>query len=219
MGNTWDWSFVGKATLDLLSAVPLTLLVTVLGAVISLILGALLAILRVSRSRVMSKTADFVSDLLRGTPFLAMLFFVFYAFPQFGVVLDQFATGVLVLGLYYAGYASDAFRSAVIAIPRTTLESCVALNLSIAHSWRRVIVPLAVRASVPTLMNYGVMSFKQTAILVAIGLPILLGKAQQIGYGSFRYLEVYTIAGIIYLLISYPLAYLARRMESKRVFD
>lgn len=217
--SAWQWDVAWQITPILLDSLKLTLWVTVVGSFLAWILGLLLAAGRLSRNAVLSFAAREITDFVRGTPFLIQLFFVFYVFPYAGIMLSPFLTGVLVLGMYYGAYASDTFRASILAVPKPILESCVALNLSRRQAWMRILLPLAMRASIPPLMNYFAMCFKETSLLVVIGLPILLGKAQEIGYESFRYLEAYTIAGIIFIVLTLPVSYLVRRLEARHVFD
>lgn len=217
--TTWDWDFVREVTPTLLKSLWPTFLITVFGFGIAVVLGCLLVIARVNRARPVRYSANGLADLIRSTPFLVLLFLIFYALPQIGIVLSPFVAGVVTLGIYYTGYASDTLLASMRAIPPALIEASAVLGMPNGHTWRRVIIPLAARASVPGLTSYLIMCFKETALLVAIGVPVLLGKAQSIGYFNFRYLEVYTIVGLIYLVITYPAAWLLRRIEAKNVFE
>lgn len=217
--DIWSWTIVEDILPALLGSLALTVWVTVLGSALAWMLGMVLAGMRLSRTSVLARFGVQVAHFVRGTPFLVQLFFVFYVFPYAGITLTPFVTGVVVLGIYYGAYASDTFMASIKAIPQPLLESCLALNLTTRRAWRRIIVPLAFRASLPGLMNYVILCFKETALLVAIGLPILLGQAQELGYTNFRYLEAYTLVGVIYLVLSYPAALLVRRLEATHVFE
>lgn len=203
----------------MLHALLPTLLLTLLGAAVALSVGLVLALARLSRYRMLRTSANALTQLIRGTPSLVLLYFLYFGIAQVGILLSQFVAAVVVLGIYYSGYVSDAFRAAILAIPKPLIESCVALNLRHHHSWLRIILPLGWKAALPALMNYLIMAFKETAIFVAIGLPILLGKAKEIGFINFRYLEVYTLAGLIYIVCTVPAIALVRRLESRDVFE
>ncbi|MBK0418798.1 amino acid ABC transporter permease [Leucobacter sp. CSA1] len=215
MSDVWDWEFAVEVLPKILEALPLTLVVSLVGGVLAIVLGLLLALARLSPYPFASRSSGTVSKLLRGTPFLVQLFFVYYALPQWGVRIDAFWTGVIVLCLYYSVYMADAFISGVQTVSPTLIEVCAVINLTTAQAWRRVILPLAVPRSSPSLMNYLIMALQQSAVLMAIGLGVLLGRAQEIGYSSFRYLETYTICGLIYIVIAVPALLLVRRLEKR----
>jgi polar amino acid transport system permease protein len=118
-----------------------------------------------------------------------------------------------VLGIHYSMYAAEAYRAGIEAVPRGQWEAARALHLSPAWTWRSVILPQSVRRSIPPLGSYLIAMYKETALLFAIGLPVLLAEAKIVGTSSFRLLEPLTLAGFMYLLISYPSSLLLRRWE------
>jgi polar amino acid transport system permease protein len=145
-----------------------------------------------------------------------LLFFVFYALPRYGVLLSAMTTGVLVLGLTYATYSSEVYRGGLAALPQHIWDACHALGLHPRTTWRKVVIPMVIRSSIGALGNYVVILYKQTFLLVAIGVPVLLTVAQSQGYASYRYLEPFTLAGVLYLALNLPsiaaIRYLERRV-------
>lgn len=216
----WDSAFFFENVLPrVVGAVPLTLLITLLSGAISVTLGYGLAAISVSRFRVGAWVSSGLQRVVRGTPLIIQLFAVYYLLPAVGIVIDAFATALMVLGVHYACFLAGSYEKGIRSIPAHLLESCLALGLSIPHAWRRVVIPLSLRVSVPSTMNYLILIFKQTALLFAIGIPVILGAAQSIGYEHFRYLEAYTAAGLIYLVITATASALVRRLERNGVFD
>lgn len=219
METVWDWQVLWKATPALLASLWLTLLVAIVGTFVSWIFGAMLAYWQLSRNQMVAAIMIGLKDVIIGTPFLLHVFMAFFVLPFIGILLSPFTTAVITVGMYYGAFASDTFRAAITAIPRPILESCVALHIEPRQAWRKIILPLAFRASIPAMLNYFIMAFKQTAMFVVIGMPIVLGKAQELGYQSFRYLEVYTAAAAIYLVCTIPLTFAVRRLENRHVFE
>jgi polar amino acid transport system permease protein len=215
VSDAWDSQFALGSLPSILSSLPLTLVVSAAGGALAIVLGLALAMLRFSPHNALSESAAAASKLLRGTPFLVQLFFVYYALPHWGIRINAFWTGVIVLGLYYSAYMADAFVSGLQTIPRTLVEVSAVMNFSPAHTWRRVLLPLAIPKASPSILNYLIMAFQQSAVLMAIGLGVLLGRAQEIGYSSFRYLETYTICGIVYIAVAVPALLLVRRLEKR----
>ncbi|MCK6450092.1 MAG: amino acid ABC transporter permease [Alphaproteobacteria bacterium] len=208
---TWDWAYALRILPDLLHGVLVTVLVTAACAAIALVGGLLVAVFATVGGRAGRFFLRAAVDLFRGVPILVLLYFGFYALPQVGIVLPAYVVGVLVLGAIYAAYCSEVYRGALITTPPGIRDACAALGLSAYATWRKVQLPLAIRKSMPALINYVVVLYKQSAFLFAIGVPVLLAEAQIAGYQHFRYLEPYTLAGLLYLLMNLPFVFFLRR--------
>ncbi|HUA03243.1 MAG TPA: ectoine/hydroxyectoine ABC transporter permease subunit EhuD [Solirubrobacteraceae bacterium] len=209
----WDWHFAAHIFPQLLSALVVTIEATVLGSVIALVLGLLLAIGRRSHRRVISWPIAMFVEFIRSTPLLVQLYFLFFVLPDLGIVLAPLTAGVIGLGLHYATYTSETYRAGIEGVPRGQWEAAKALNLSTRRTWTGVILPQAVPAVIPALGNYVNAMFKDSVLLSAITVIELLGKAQEIGALSFRYLEPYTEVGVLFLVLSLTAAILVRRLE------
>ena len=146
-------------------------------------------------------TGGFI-EFIRSTPVLIQIFFMFYVFPQFGVVIPAFAAGVLALGIHYAAYCSEVYRAGLEAMPRGQWEAAIALNLSPWRTYKDVIIPQAIPPVVPALGNYLIGMFKETPLLSAIAVVELMQTAKIIGSETFRYLEPITMVGVFFLVMS-----------------
>jgi polar amino acid transport system permease protein len=212
---TWDWSYVLQILPDLMVGVWYTVLITVASSAIALTAGLLLAILENVSTRLGRAFVRFLLELFRGVPILVLLYFGYYVLPEAGLLIPAMALGIAVLGIVYAAFCSEVYRGSLITIPGGLRDACVALNLSPYVTWRRVLVPLMIQRAAPALINYVLVLFRQTSLLFAIGVPVLLGKAQVAGYESFRYLEPYTLAGVLYLGMNLPFIYILSRYRAK----
>jgi len=212
---TWDWNFVFQILPDLLVGVWYTILITIGSAAIALIGGLLLAIFENVSTRAGRLVVRFFLGLFKGVPILVLLYFGYYLLPQFGLTLPAMAIGIAVLGLVYAAFCSEVYRGGLITIPAGLRDASVALGLSPYVMWRRVYVPLMIQRASPALINYVLTLFRQTSFLFAIGVPVLIGKAQVAGYQSFRYLEPFTVAGALYLALNIPFLFLLSRFKTK----
>lgn len=215
MGGNWDWEFAWDILPDLLRGLWVTIQATGVGIVIAITLGLVLALLRRSRLRLVSWPTAFVIEFIRGTPLLVQLFFLFFVLPDLGIVLSGFTAGVLGLGVHYATYCSEVYRSGIESVPRGQWEAATALNFSPATTWRQVILPQAVPTVIPALGNYLVAMFKDAPLLFSITVIELLATARNISSITFRSLEAYTLAGVLFLLVSIPSAMLVRRLEGR----
>lgn len=209
----WDWHFAFHIFPQLLQGLKVTIEATVLGSVIAMLLGLLLAIGRRSHNRLVSwPIASFV-EFIRSTPLLIQLYFLFFVLPNLGIVLPALTAGVIGLGVHYATYTSETYRAGIEGVPRGQWEAAKALNLSTRRTWVGVVLPQAIPAVIPALGNYVNAMFKDTPLLAAITVIELLGTAQNIGAQTFRYLEPITEVGLLFLVVSLTAAYLVRRLE------
>ncbi|OXM64586.1 MULTISPECIES: ectoine/hydroxyectoine ABC transporter permease subunit EhuD [Amycolatopsis] len=209
----WDWNFAFGILPELLRGLWVTVQVTLAGIVIALVVGLVVAVLRHLRIPVLRQILWFYVEFVRGTPLLVQAYFAFYVLPLYGITFSAMVTGIIVIGLNYSAYTAEVYRAGIESVPSGQWEAATALSLPWRRRWQAVVLPQAVRAVVPALGNYLMQMFKDSAILSAITVLELLGHATAIGSGSYRYLEPYTLVGLLFLLVSYPAAKLIRRLE------
>lgn len=216
----WDWAYaisilpaLGKATLVTIEA-------TFIGFLLALVLGLVLALLRMSGPKV-GWVVSALIEFIRSTPLLIQIFFLYFVFPSFGIVLDAFTAGVIALGLHYGCYCAEVYRAGLEAVPRGQWEASVALNLSSWTTFKDIILPQAIPPIVPALGNYLVALFKETPLLSAIAVLELMQTAKMMGSESFRYIEPMTLVGVIFLVLSLVSAsgirWLERRLNQRSV--
>lgn len=200
--DMWDWEYVWDILPTLVLALGITIEVTILAFIIALILGLLFALMRRSKSLWLSlPTAGFV-EAVRSTPELIQIYFLYFALPQYGIMMSAIMTGVLGLGVHYACYCSEVYRAGLDGVPRGQLEAAASLNLSTYRMYRDVIIPQAIPPMVPALGNYLIVLFKITPILAAIAVVEVMRQALNIGSHHFRYIEPITLVGIFFLILS-----------------
>jgi polar amino acid transport system permease protein len=209
----WDWAFAFSIVPELLQGLGITVEVTLIGTVIAMVVGLLVAVIRFSGVPVLRQLFGFFVEFVRGTPLLVQAYFAFYVLPLSGVKLSPMVTGIIVMGINYSAYTAEVYRAGIESVPRGQWEAATALSLPLRRRWQSVVLPQAVRNVIPALGNYLVQMFKDTAILSAITVPELLNHATAIGSSSYRFLEAYTLVGILFLVVSYPAARLIRRLE------
>lgn len=197
----WSWSYTLEILPVLTGAAIVTIEATLLSFVIALVLGLVLAILRMSGPVVGWLASAFV-EFVRSTPLLIQIFFLFFVLPQAGIVLDAFTAGIIALSIHYGCYCSEVYRAGLEAVPRGQWEACTALNLSSLNTFKNVILPQAIPPIVPALGNYLVALFKDTPLLSAIAVLELVQTAKNLGSENFRYTEPMTIVGLAFLVLS-----------------
>lgn len=213
----WDWGYAFEVLPQLLRALLVTLEITLLGSVLALVLGLLVAVVRQARIPVLDQVLWALVEFIRSTPLLVQVFFLYFALPRFGITLSALTVGVLGLGLHYATYTSEVYRAGIEAVPRGQWEAATALSLPRSRTWTGVILPQAIPRVLPALGNYVISMFKEVPLLLAISVVEVVNKAQEIGSQTFRFTEPFTIAGLLFLVLSYPASMLVRRLERRRV--
>jgi polar amino acid transport system permease protein len=212
----WDWNFFWDVFPDVVSdGLLITFEATVYGSVIAYLLGLVLALLRRSPVRIVRGVTWAFIEFIRSTPLLVQIFFLFFVLPDFGLKFDPLTTGVIALGLHYATYAAEVYRAGIEAVPVGQWEAATALSLPRARTWRAVILPQAIPRVLPALGNYTISMLKETPLLLTIGVLDIAGAAFQEGSERFRYLEPITVAGILFLVLSYSASLLVRWLERR----
>ncbi|MFL6609413.1 MAG: ectoine/hydroxyectoine ABC transporter permease subunit EhuD [Pseudomonas sp.] len=211
----FDWSYAAQILPDLLRASLNTVGITLIGFLIAIVLGLFLAIGRRSRRFWLSWPATAVIEFIRSTPLLIQVYFLYYVLPNYGLSLTAMQVGILGIGLHYACYIAEVYRSGLDAVPRAQWEAVTALNIAPYDAYRNIILPQALRPIVPPLGNYLVAMLKDTPVLSAITVVEIMQQAKNIGSENFRYLEPITMVGLFFLALSLALAYLVRRLETR----
>jgi len=213
---TWRWDYTWEVLPDLMVAfLQYTLGITLAAGLLAVVLGLVLALGRRSDNKWVSRPTFGVIEFIRSTPVPIQLFFVYFGLPTIGLRMSALVTGILVLGVHYACYMSEVYRAGIEAIPKGQWEACTALSLSPQRTWRAVVLPQVIRRIVPSAGNQIIALFKETPFLIVIGVGEMVYVANQFGSATFRYIEPVTIAGLIFLLASYPTSVLMRRLEAR----
>lgn len=183
------------------------------GMAIALVLGLALALGRISpRAWLRLPVAAFV-ELIRGSPLLLQLFYIYYVLPVFGLRLTPIEAGLLGLGINYGAYLSEVFRAGIAAVSHGQREAAESLGMSGAQTMRFVILPQAWRIVIPPTGNYFVSLFKDTALVSTISIAELMFQGQLIASDTFRYMRIYSIIFVIYVVISIPASMGVRWLE------
>ncbi|GAA4330866.1 ectoine/hydroxyectoine ABC transporter permease subunit EhuD [Pigmentiphaga soli] len=212
---SWDWAYALSLLPRLARGLELTVLATLAGSLVAAALGFVWTMVRIWRLPVLSQAASGAVIFLRGTPLIVQLFFWFYVLPLAGLKLSPLTAGILALGIYYSSYMSEIYRAGLEAVPPGQWEACLVLSLPLPRVWLGVILPQIARIVTPMLATYVIVMFKESALLSTITVTEMFWQAMDAGYESFRFVEPITMAGILYWLISYPLAILFRYVERR----
>lgn len=211
----WKWDFTLEILPQLLWATLNTLMAAGLGYLIALIVGLVFALAQRTPWRPVTFVVREFVEFIRSTPLVLQIFFVYYVGPQFGVRLSPWTSGMIAIGLHYAAYLSEVYRAGLEGVPKGQWEACRALNLSARRTYFGIVIPQALPIALPGMGNYLVGIFKDTPMLSVIGVAELMHAANAIGSEHYRYLEPYTLVGLIFLAISLPTAAGLRAFEAR----
>jgi polar amino acid transport system permease protein len=202
---------------DLFYGAVISVELTICVMLIGLVFGLLVALMRLSRSRILRTLSTTYVEVIRGTPCLLQLFYIYFVLPAFGIRFEPFTAAVIGLTVNYSAYLSEVYRAGILAVPRGQLEASQALGMSRRLMMRLIILPQAIRVVVPPLGNYFISLFKDTSLASICTLKELMFTGQIIAATNFQYFTIFTIIGFIYLGLSYPsslfVSYLERRMK------
>jgi His/Glu/Gln/Arg/opine family amino acid ABC transporter permease subunit len=200
---------IGPLLGGLLITVELTFVVITL----SLVCALVVALAGMSRLAPLRWLVWAYIEVIRGTPLLLQLIYVYYVLPEIGIRLDAFTAGVLALTLNYTAYISEVYRSGIQAIAKGQHDAAAALGMTHALAMRRIILPQAIRIVVPALGNYFIGLFKDTALCSAVSIQELVFTAQVHAALNFQYFTLYTVVAAMYFLVSFPAARLVNYLE------
>ena len=214
MNAEWRWDFAIEILPQMLLATLNTILAAGIGYAIAAVVGLLFLLGQRTPIKVVNMINREIVEFIRSTPLLIQLFFVYFVLPQFGITLSAWVCGMITIGLHFGTYLSEVYRGALEGVPRTQWEACRALNFTTFYTYRRIVLPQAFPIAIPGMGNYLVGIFKDTPLLSTIGVAELFHAATAVGGYHYRYLEPYTIVGVIFLILSVPAAMGIRKLES-----
>jgi cystine transport system permease protein len=213
-----DWELISSSLWPLLrgalfGTIPLALASFALG----LALGLVVALMRLSRVKVVSGIARAYISLIRGTPLLVQLFVIFYGLPSVGVTLDPWPSAIIAFSANVAGYAAEVIRAAIQSVPKGQWEAAHMIGMSNRLALRRIILPQAARVSVPPLSNTFISLVKDTSLASLILVTEMFRRAQEIATASGEFMTLYIEAAVLYwvicLFLSSGQSVLERRLD------
>ena len=210
--SAWSWEHAARALPLLLDGFKITLLATVLGTLIAVVLGLIVAIARRGLPPLFGYPLTGLVEFIRMTPLVVQLVF---ANLVLSAHFDTLTIGIWVLGVHYMTYMAEVYRAGIDSVPQGQWEAATALSLPQSRTWRSVIIPQAIRNTLPALGNYAISMFKETPFLSFIFIGEMVRQAVSYGGNTFRYTEPLTMAGLIFLAASYPTSVLIRKLEKK----
>ncbi|MCM3706369.1 MULTISPECIES: amino acid ABC transporter permease [Cytobacillus] len=212
---TFDFSLVAKYIPFLLEATLLTIEISALAIIASIIIGGISALMKISKYKVLQKISDGYIAFIRGVPLLVQLYLVYYVLPELGLSLSAFSASVLGLGIYAGSYVSEIFRGSISSIPFGQMEAARSLGMSYFMAMKKVIMPQALRVSLPPLGNQFIITLKNSSLCSVITANELMHSTERFASVNFAFLEFFVVTSIIYFTMTYSLSKLLGVMERK----
>jgi polar amino acid transport system permease protein len=209
-GPPW-WRFI-------LEGSTLVVVISVTAMVVAIIFALLGALGRLSGHAVIQAIASLYVSLVRGTPLLVQILFIWLALPQiwvgFGTV-DALVMGTFALAFNYGAYMTETFRAGIQAVPVGQREAAAALGMSERRILARILLPQAIRIVIPAIGNEFIAMMKDSSLLSVIGVQELLWRARTVGSQHFRTLETLLLAALVYWILTIVFSYFQERLERR----
>lgn len=203
----------------LLKGALVTIELTVLSLLISLVIGLFAALARISHYAVLSRLAGIYISIIRGTPLLVQLMYVYFIFPKFGIELTAFQAALIGLSVYEGAYLAEIYRAGINSVGKGQLEAAYAVGMSYGKAMRRIILPQAIRNVLPPIGNTAILLLKNSSLAGVITVNELMHLGENLAITTFKHVEIFTTVAILYWLMHYPLALLVRSLEKRMSND
>lgn len=215
---TYQWDFTPVLANSGLLAQGLvnTLKVTGTAIVCGVVLGLALALLRLSPRSYLSWPAGFVIEVFRTTPPLVQLFWFYFALPLLaGIEMTPFMAAAVTFSIQSAAFFAEVFRGGIVSIERGQWDGARAIGMTQAQALRRIVLPQAVKRMIPAFMERAIELMKTTTLVATISYADLLYAANEISQKTFRPLETFTVAALIYFVVITAFSLAARQIERR----
>ena len=213
---TLDWSVVWDHRSELAHGALLTVVLTVSTMAVAIPCGIVLALMRLSRSRMAVAASTAFVEFFRNLPLILVVYWAFYVMPVLlHIEFSAFTTGLIALCLNVSAYNSETFRAGINSIRKGQLEAALSVGMSRWQAMRKIVIPQAARRVLPVLASTWVSLFKDTSLVSVIAVGELAHAALQIRSQTFRVLEMLTAMAAIYWLMGYPQAKLVDWIHRK----
>lgn len=209
------WDLVGSYAPLFMTAARVTVVVSLGGVALALLIGLLVAVIRLWRVPVLSVVAGAYVEFSRNTPSLVQLFFLYFGLPKLGIVISQEACAIACLAFLGGGYMAEAFRSALEAVPVVQHESAQVLGLSSRQALQHVILPQAMAQATPALVANVIFLVKESSVVSGIALADLMYVAKDIIGQSYDTAEALFLLVVSYAVILVPLSVLGTYVERR----
>jgi len=201
-----------------LKAALVTLKITAIAIVLGTLFGIVFALMKISKSKILQTIANLYITLIRGTPLIVQIMFLYYGITSI-VVLSNFWAGAIALGVHNGAYIAEIFRGAIQGVDRGQREASLALGMNRTQAMRRIIFPQALRRAIPPLGNQFIITLKDSSLVYVIGVTELFGLANREAAATFMPFETFLVVGLYYLVLVLIFTWLLKLYENRLNVD
>lgn len=217
MSYSIDLSGVLEGYESLINGLGVTLELTLAANLMGITLGFAVALMVMSQARLVRLPTMLFIEFFRCTPAIIQIVWFFYCVPiLFDVYLDSVTMGILALGLNLTAFNAEAYRAAIQSVPREQHDAGIALGLNPFQRTIYIVLPHAVRSSIPVLITNGIGIFQQTALVAIVAIQDLMYQGKALATNTYRPIETFTVVALIYFAVSLPVAQLVQYFERRR---
>jgi len=224
MFSAFDFDVIQRALPYLWQGMMTTLWLTLLAMAGGVLLGTLLALMRLSGIKIISVPAGIYVNLLRATPLILVIFWFYFLVPiavkyfsgdSYAQGIGPFYSALIAFTLFEAAYYCEIIRAGIQSVPAGQVHAANALGLNYWQSTSRVVLPQAFRNMVPILLTQGIILFQDTSLVYVVGLTDFMGAASKVAQRDGRLVEMYLFAALIYFILCFFASYFVRRLQSR----
>jgi polar amino acid transport system permease protein len=198
-----------------LPAAGMTISLSFLSILLGSIIGIIVAFMRISRFTILRSISSLYLVIVRGTPLLLQLIFIYYALPVFGLQLSAFISAIIALAFHNGAYIAEIFRGAIQSIEIGQMEAARSLGMTKFQAMKRVILPQAVKRALPPLGNQFIIAIKDSSLASAITMTEIIMVTRRYVSATWEVFQIFTVAAIYYLVITYTLSLGVGLLEKK----
>jgi len=213
---TFRWDVVWGSLDFIMSGLQMTLIVSAVTLVLAMVGGLFLALLDMSKLAPLRWIGVGFGEIIRNTPILVQLLWVYYVLPiVFGLRIDALTALIIGLSVYQAAFISEVYRAGIQAVPKGHREAAQVLGLTPVQSFRRIVLPQAIRMTLPPLASNFVQLIKFSSLGAVISVSEITRRGMELSATTFRPLEIFTFIAVVYFFICWPLAMAIRFWERR----
>jgi polar amino acid transport system permease protein len=201
-----------------LGAAWITVKLTVVALTVGTFLGLMFAFFRISKSKILQSIARFYITVIRGTPLIVQISFLYFGIASI-IVLSDFWAGAMALAIHNGAYIAEIFRGSIQSIDRGQTEAAKSVGMNYVQTMRRIVLPQAFKLSIPSLGNQFIIGLKDSSLVYVIGVAEIYSVANSEAAASFQQFEAFVVAGLYYLALVMIFSYFVNRLEKKLDVD
>lgn len=209
------WSNIKMFAPSLLEGTVITVQITIISLILSLAIGLIVALGKITTNKTINKICNIYISIIRGTPLLVQLLYVYFVFPDIGISLTAFQAAIVALSINESAYLAETFRAGIKSIPRGQMEAAQAIGMDYSQAMRRIVLPQAIRNMIPAIGNSAIVLIKNSSLAAVITVSELMHNGNLLAASTYQNIQIFTMVAIVYWVLHYPLSMLVDYLEKR----